>query len=308
MRAYIIRRVLLSAPIWLGAATVVFLLQHVSGDPALLLLGTEATQQQVEELRHSLGLDQPLHIQLWRFFANVFQGDLGHSIRTGESAFGLALDRLPATLLLAGAGMGIAIALAIPLGILAAIRRNTIFDSFSMLLAVTGQSLPSFWLGIMLILLLSVQFEIFPVGGYGLGKHLVLPAVVLGAQVMAQLARLTRSTMLEVLGTDYIRTARAKGLHERIVLVRHALPNAMIPVVTVLGLDLGALLAGAVITETVFGWPGIGQLAVSAISSRDYPIVQAVVLLSATGYVLVNLIVDISYGFLDPRIRYGSSA
>lgn len=302
--SYLSRRLVQALLTWLGVAIIVFFLQRLSGDPALLLLGLDATREEVQELRHALGLDQPLPIQLWRFLMNVSQGDLGQSVLTGESALGLAWDRLPATLVLTGSAMMITLAIAFPLGILAAIRRNSIFDSASMIFTIAQQSLPNFWLGIMLILLFGVQFRIFPTGGYGSFSHLVLPALTLSAQITAQSARLIRSSMLEVLEADYVRTARSKGLRERSVILRHALRNALIPVVTVLGLDLGSLLGGAVITETVFGWPGIGQLAISAISARDYAVVQAVVLLAASGYIFVNLFVDISYGFLDPRIRH----
>jgi ABC-type dipeptide/oligopeptide/nickel transport system permease component len=284
---------------------VVFLILHiVPGDPAQVLLGDQATPQRVVEVRRALGLDRPLPEQYWRFVSRAVQGDFGQSIRAMRPVLPYVVERLPATLELAAGALLISTGLGIPLGVLAAARRHSIWDRLSMSLALAAQSAPNFWVGLILIALFSVKLGVLPVSGRGGLGHLVLPSVTLAIFFVGLVVRLTRSGMLEVLAQDYVRTAGAKGLPEHLVIFRHALKNAMIPIVTVLGLQLGTLLGGAVVTETVFAWPGMGQLAVQAIYQRDYPVVQCIVLLLGGGFVLINWAVDVSYSFLDPRIQH----
>lgn len=305
MWRYIQTRLALVVLVLLGVSLLVFLLARLTpGDPALLLAGDFATPEQVARIRSVLGLDQPLHVQYGVYLANMLRGDLGESIYFREPAMGLVLERLPATLGLTLAALVLAVAVALPLGITSALRRDTLLDYASMFIALVGQSIAGFWLGIMLVLVFSVSLRWLPTSGAGTWQHVVLPAVTLGAAIAALLTRLVRSGLLEVLGDDYVRTARAKGLSEYAVIV-HALRNTLIPLVTVVGLQLGTLLGGAVVIETVFDWPGIGSLAVGAIAARDYPLIQAVVLVVATLFVAVNLAVDLLYAYLDPRIRYG---
>jgi ABC-type dipeptide/oligopeptide/nickel transport system permease component len=250
-----------------------------------------------------MGFNDPFLVQYWRFLRGAVQGNFGESLRHGQPAMRLVLERLPATFELAGAAMLIALCVAIPAGILSAVRRNTASDYCSTVVALLGQSMPTFWLGIMLILVFSVWLRVLPSSGRGDLEHLLLPAVTLGLFTTARMMRLTRSGMLEVLGQDYIRTARAKGLGEPPVVWKHALRNAAVPIVTIAGLELGALLGGSVVTETIFAWPGVGRLSVQAIYNRDYPVVQAAVFVLATTFVVVNLLVDLVYTSLDPRIR-----
>jgi ABC-type dipeptide/oligopeptide/nickel transport system permease component len=250
-----------------------------------------------------MGFDQPLYQQYLIYLGQLAKGDLGTSFRFQRPVLDLALERLPATVELAAVSMALATVVAVPLGVIAAVRRYSRWDSGVMLGSLLGQSVPTFWLGILLILVFAVQFRVLPTSGRGSWQQVILPSITLGAYMMALIARLTRSGMLEVLGEDYVRTARAKGLFERAVLLRHALRNAMLPVVTVLGLQVGALLGGAIITEAVFAWPGIGTLAINAIYARDYPIVQATVLISAAIFVGINFLLDLTYQYLDPRIR-----
>ncbi|MDP8921372.1 MAG: ABC transporter permease [Chloroflexota bacterium] len=304
MRRFIARRLIQAVAIIFGVSLVTFGLLHATGDPVALLLPLDATQAEPDRLRTQLGLDDPLVVQYWRFVSGAVRGDFGRSIRQSEPALGLVLERLPATLELTLTAMGIAVAVAIPAGILAAAKRGTVVDQAAMLIALVGQSMPNFWLGIMLLLLFSVQLEWLPPFGRGGWQGLVLPAVTLAMYSMARTARLVRSGLIDVLGQDYIRTARAKGLKETLVLRRHALRNGLLPVVTVLGLDLAHLLGGAVITETIFAWPGIGRLAVSSIGARDYPVVQAVVFLVAVAYTVMNFFVDVLYAYLNPRVRF----
>ncbi len=303
MTTYFTRRLLQSLVVLLGVSFVVFFILHLTGDPALVLLPPDASAEDVRRFREVMGFNDPFFVQYGRFLAGALRGDFGQSIRHGESAFHLVAERMPATFELAGAALLIALVLAIPAGIVSAVRRNSLLDYVSTVVALLGQSMPTFWLGIMLILLFSVQFHLLPSSGRGTLEHLVLPAVTLGLFTTARITRLTRSGMLEVLGQDYIRTARAKGVSDPPVVWKHALKNAAIPIVTIVGIELGTLLGGSVITETIFAWPGVGRLSVQAIANRDYPVVQAAVFLLATTFVVVNLMVDVVYTYLDPRIR-----
>jgi peptide/nickel transport system permease protein len=303
---YIARRSLHSLLLLFGVSLVVFLLLHiVPGDPAQVLLGEQATPERVAEVRRALGLDRPLVEQYWRFLSRAAQGDFGQSIRAMRPVLPYVLQRLPATLELSIAAFLISAGLGIPLGVLAAVRRHSAWDRLSLNLALLAQSAPNFWVGLILIAVFSVKLHILPVSGRGTARHLVLPSITLAIFFIGLVVRMTRSGMLEVLAQDYVRTAWSKGLPARLVVFRHALKNALIPIVTVLGLQVGTLLGGAVVTETVFAWPGMGQLAVQAIAQRDYPVVQAIVLLLGAAFVLVNWVVDVSYGFLDPRIHRG---
>jgi len=303
MRTFLLRRLWQSLVVLLGVSFVVFLILHLTGDPALVLLSPEATADDVQRFREAMGFNDPFIVQYWRFLTGALRGDFGQSVRHGEPAFDLVVERMPATFELAGAALLLALVLSIPAGIVSAVRRNTAIDYISTVIALLGQSMPTFWLGIMLILLLSVQLQWLPSSGRGGLEHLVLPAVTLGLFTTARITRLTRSGMLEVLNQDYIRTARAKGVSGPPVVWKHALKNAAIPIVTIVGIELGTLLGGSVITETIFAWPGVGRLSVQAIYNRDYPVVQASVFLLATTFVLVNLLVDVVYTYLDPRIR-----
>ena len=288
--------------LWL-VSTVVFVVMRLSGDPTPLLLPPDAPQSEIFRLRKELGLDRPLPVQYAVFLGNLVRGDFGQSIRYKGPALAVVTERLPATIELGLTSFGLAVLIAIPIGLLSAVYRNTLLDHAAMGLALVGQSAPTFFLGILFILVISVNLGLVPTSGRGDWRHLVLPAVTLGLFGMASIARITRSSMLEVLRADYIRTARAKGLAETLVIAKHTLKNAAIPIVTITGLHFGSLLAGAVVTETVFAWPGIGRLAIQSIYNRDYPVVQCVVLLSAALFVVVNLAIDALYGLLDPRIR-----
>ncbi len=302
---YIIRRLLIMLPVLLGISLIIFtIVRVIPGDPGYIMAGPHATKDQVEQIRAQLGLDKHPVTQYFIFLQKLFRGDLGTSTRTGLPVTKEIMARLPNTLLLALASILIATVFGVLTGIIAGVKQNSKFDYLSMLVALFGLSMPVFWLGLMLMLLFSIKLGWFPSVGADSFKHLVLPAITLGANSTAIIARMTRSSMLEVIRLDYIRTARAKGLPEKLVLSRHALKNALIPVVTVIGLQTGTLLGGAVLTEIVFAWPGIGRLLVEAILSRDYPVVQGVVLVVATMFIFVNLIVDILYSYLDPRIRY----
>jgi peptide/nickel transport system permease protein len=303
MRTFLVRRLLQSLVVLFGVSFVVFAILHLTGDPALVLLPPDASAEDVRRFREAMGFNDPFFVQYARFLKGALQGDFGQSIRHGEPAFGLVLERMPATFELAGAALLLALCLAIPAGIISAVRRNSPVDYVATVVALFGQSLPTFWLGIMLILVFSVQFHLLPSSGRGTLEHLILPAVTLGLFTTARITRLTRSGMLEVLNQDYIRTARAKGVSDPPVVWKHALKNAAIPIVTIVGIELGTLLGGSVITETIFAWPGVGRLSVQAIANRDYPVVQAAVFLLATTFVLVNLVVDVVYTYLDPRIR-----
>jgi len=303
MLPYLGRRLLQLVPTLLGVTLVVFLLIRVSGDPTQLLLPETATPEDRELFRKQHGLDRPIPIQYVQYVGNLLRGDLGRSLIDERSALDVVLQRLPATIELTVAAMLIAVLVGIPVGVLAAVRRGSILDRLAMLGALTGQSMATFWVGILLILLFAVQLRWLPVSGRDGLRHLVLPAVTLSLYMMPVLARMTRSSMLEVWRQDFVRTARAKGLRERTVILRHALRAALIPVVTVLGLQFGGALAGAIVTESVFAWPGVGTFVLDAIYKRDYPVVQAAVLVVATVYILTNLLIDLLYVVLDPRIR-----
>jgi peptide/nickel transport system permease protein len=302
---YLIRRILLTIPVLLGVATLVFSLIHlVPGDPAQAMLGEGASDADVADLRSRLGLDRPLLEQYGRFMRGALRGDLGLSFRTGQSVTSAILERVPATVELALASMAVAMVVALPLGIIAAVRRGTATDHAAMTLALAGISIPNFWLGPMLAIIFAVQLGWLPVSGRGGWESLVLPAISLGAALAAILARMTRASLLEELRELYVRAARARGVSRSRAILRHALRNSLIPLVTILGLQFGAVLTGAVITETIFAWPGIGRLLIQSISFRDYPLVQGCILLIAVTYVTVNLVTDLLYGVLDPRIRY----
>jgi peptide/nickel transport system permease protein len=289
----------------LGVIILVFLLIHlVPGDPIEAMLGEAATPTDQQALRQALGLDQPLWNQWLSYMQHLLQGDLGTSLYSKEPIINMVLERFPATLELAIAGLAVAIFIAIPLGSIAALRQNTVYDQGAMIFSLLGISIPHFWLGPLLILLFSLQLGWFPVSGREGMASLVLPAITLGTALAAILARMVRATLLEVLHEDYIRTARAKGLRGSAVIFHHALRNASLPIITILGLQLGTLLGGAVITETIFAWPGIGQLTMEAIQRRDYPVVQACILLISLSYVMVNTLTDVLYAWLDPRVRY----
>jgi peptide/nickel transport system permease protein len=301
---YVLRRVALVIPVLIGVSLVTFLMSHlVPGDPVAVMLGTNATAENRAELRQQLGLDDPLYIQYGRFVSHAVRGDLGTSIRSGQPVLKEIKQRVSSTLQLTLTAMALAIVVGVGLGIAAAGTRNAAAQAGIMSFALLGISVPSFWSGILLILLFGLKLKWLPIAGSG-PKALILPAITLAAPAAAVLARMTRSTMLEVLNQDYIRTARAKGVRERFVIVRHALRNALIPVMTIIGLQFGGLLTGAVIVESVFSRPGLGRYAITAISSRDFPQIQGIVLLAAVVYVFVNLAVDLLYAVLDPRIRY----
>jgi ABC-type dipeptide/oligopeptide/nickel transport system permease component len=305
MSRFLARRLVLTIPVLLGVATLVFSLIHlIPGDPAQAMLGEAAPQADVEELRHRLGLDRPLLQQYGVFLQGLAKGDLGTSLRTGQPVTDQIVERMPATIELAAAAMLVAIAFAMPLGIIAAVRRGTAVDHAAMTLSLAGVSVPNFWLGPLLAIIFAVELGWLPVSGRGTWAHLVLPAVSLGAALAAILARMTRATMLEELREQYVQAARARGVSRLRAVLRHAFRNSLIPVVTLLGLQFGAVLTGAVITETIFAWPGIGRLLIQSIGFRDYPLVQGCILLIALTYVGVNLVTDMLYGVLDPRIRY----
>jgi len=305
MRQYTIRRFLELIPVILSVTVIVFLLLHlIPGDPAEILAGEEATIEDIRAIRSQLGLDKPLIVQYITYMKNAFRGDLGRSMRTRRPVLREITDRYFNTILLAACSVVVMVLLGITTGILSAIKQYSWLDNISMIVALFGVSMPVFWLGLMLMLLFSVYLGMFPTTGIGTFKHLVLPSVTLGASATAVVARLTRSSMLEVIRQDYIRTARAKGLNEFLVIMRHALKNALIPVVTIVFLRFGVLLGGAVLTETVFAWPGIGWLMIDSIWARDYPVVQGCILMVAISFVLINLFTDLLYAFIDPRIRY----
>jgi ABC-type dipeptide/oligopeptide/nickel transport system permease component len=305
MRGFLLRRLLLTVPVLLGVVTLVFSFIHlVPGDPVQIMLGEGAQATDVEQLRNKLGLDQPVLTQYARYLQDLLRGDLGISFRFGEPVTGIILGRYPATLQLATLSLFFGALLAIPMGVLAATRRGGWIDRSLTSATLLGISLPNFVSGPIAIILFSIMLGWLPVSGRAGPTHFVLPAVTLGASLSAILTRMVRAGMIEELQEEYVKTARAKGISETRVLLKHALTNSLIPVVTVVGLQFGTLLAGAIITETIFAWPGIGRLTVQAINSRDYPLVQGCLLVIACTYVTVNLLTDLAYGFLDPRIKY----
>jgi ABC-type dipeptide/oligopeptide/nickel transport system permease component len=304
MTTYIIRRILQAILVLLGAVSFTFIIARVTGDPAKLMLPEEATQEAIDLFRVQNGLDKPVYIQYINYISQIFKGDLGLSMRQQTPVTELILERFPATLKLTFAALFLSILISFPLGIFVALKRNSIWDLLGTTFALIGQATPSFWTGLMLILIFGVTLKVLPISGSDTWQHLVLPSVTLSFFVTGRLTRLIRSGMLEVMGTEYIRTARVKGLFERTVIWIHALKNASIPVVTMIGLEFAGLLGGALIIETIFAWPGIGRLVINAVLQRDFPIVQGVVLISAATFTVVNLLVDLLYSVLDPRISY----
>jgi len=302
---YILAKLILTIPLLLGVTFAIFVIgQLTPGDPVLIMLGERAQPEEAARLRTSLGLDLPWYLQYFQFVGHLLQGDLGISYRSKLPVTGEVMSRLPATVELASAALVFAVTLGMSMGIVSAVKRNTIVDRIAILIAMLGSSMPVFWSGLLLIVLFAVTLGWLPASGRGTPAHLIMPAIALGASGAALIARITRSSMLESLSQDYVRTARAKGLAENAVVIGHALRNALIPVATVVGLQIGALLAGAVLTETVFSWPGIGFLTVQAIGQRDFPVLRATVLLVATIFTLINLGLDILFVQLDPRIKY----
>lgn len=303
MVSYLLRRALQAVVTLIGVITIVFFIVRLSGDPAAMLLPEQATNQQIEGVRRSLGLDQPLHVQYLRFLGDAARGDLGRSIRQGEPALALVRERLPATLQLAVTSFVSGILLAFSLGILVQVLNNRRFTSFVLWVAFMRQAVPVFLFGLILIMVFSVSLGWLPALGFGTWRHLILPALTLGTFELALYLRLFNSGFGEHLRYDYARTARAKGLREVVVVMRHALPNVLLPIVTVAGLNFGVLLGGTVITESVFNWPGVGRLLVQAVNQRDYPVVQATMIVISVIFVFVNFVVDMLYGYIDPRVR-----
>jgi peptide/nickel transport system permease protein len=305
MWRYVRRRLWLAVLTFWAVSTIVWGLLYVTGDPvAILLAGTPAGQTDIESLRRELGFDRPLPVQYFHFLGNALQGDLGKSLRSGEPALLLVSRRIGFTMQLALLAMTLALVVSIPVGIVAAMFRGSLTDRVLMLLSMVGQSMPIFWVGLLMIFIFAVELRWFPAGGAGGLKYLFLPAATLALYPMARISRLVRSSLVDVLNQDYILAARARGLRETLVVGKHALKNAALPVVTIVALQFGYMLGGAVITETIFGWPGIGLFTVTAIHERDFPIVQAAVLLASGMFIALNFVVDLLYGWLDPRIRF----
>ena len=303
MRAYFISRLGQTLLVVFLSLTAVFFLARLGGDPVLLFLPMDIQAKDLDEFRQRLGFNDPLPVQYGRFMSGAVRGDFGESLRYKQDALGLVLERMPATLRLGGAALFLTFCLAIPVGVVSAMKRGSVWDYLGMGGAVLGQAIPGFWLGLMLIYLFSVRLGWLPTGGTGGLLHYVMPVLVLGAFYAARMARLTRSSVLDTLGEDYILTARAKGLAEIVVVAKHTLKNAAIPIVTLAGLETGQLLGGAVITETIFAWPGVGRLTVQALLNRDFPVVLAAVFVASLTYTLINLVVDLLYGWIDPRTR-----
>jgi peptide/nickel transport system permease protein len=303
MRRYLVARLAQTVLVVFLSLTAVFGMVRLTGDPVLLFMPMDIQAKDVNEFRERLGFNDPLAVQYVRFLAAAVRGDFGESLRYRRDALGLVLERLPATLLLAGAALALTLAVAVPLGVLSAVRRDTAFDHVATVVTVLGQATPGFWLGLMLIYVFAVQLRWLPTGGMGTTAHLLMPAVVLAAFYSARVARLTRSAVLDTLGEDYVLTARAKGLAETRVIGKHTLRNSAIPIVTLAGLEAGQLLGGAVVTETIFAWPGLGRLTVQALLNRDFPVVMAAVSFTSIVYTFMNLLVDLAYGWLDPRVR-----
>lgn len=305
MFQYVIKRLISTIPVLLGISLLLFfMLRALPGDPAEVLAGQMATPEDIELIRHQLGLDRPVHIQYALFLGRLAKFDLGRSARTQNPVIQEVWARLPNTILLAVVAITLACLFGIPAGIISAVRPYTFLDYLVTSTALFGISMPVFWLGLMLVVVFAVWLPCLPAGGTGTWKHVILPSITLAAFVIAFIARMTRSSMLEVLSQDYTTTARSKGLKEQVVIIKHALKNALIPIITVVGLQFGMLLGGAVLTETVFAWPGVGRLIVDSILARDYPVIQGTILIFGLLYILVNLMVDVVYAYVDPRIRY----
>ena len=306
MTSYLARRIFFAIFVLWGAVSIIFLvLRLVPGDPAIVLLGPDASSEEIARLRESMGLTEPLLVQYVTYLGDVIRLDFGPSFRLTGDAMSLVFERVPMTLRLGAVALILALVIGLPLGVLAALKVNRFTDRMITVASLIAQSAPNFWVGLVFILVFARQFQLLPSAGAGTWQHLILPAVTLALPSLALLIRLTRSGLLEVIHEGYVQTARAKGLRERIVLFRHAVRNALIPLVTVIGLQFGSLVSGTVIVETVFAWPGVGRLLMDSISHRDYGIVQAAILLIATSFVFINLIVDVLYGYLDPRVRLG---
>lgn len=305
MTQYIIRRFILAVPVVLGVATLVFFMLHlIPGDPIAYFMSQQSmTDVQINTIRERLGLNDPLHLQYVKFMGRILQGDLGRSLRGGRAVSDLIAEQFPYTLQLAAWGLLMASSLGFAIGVVAGIKYNTWLDNLVMTLSVAGVSIPDFWIGLMMIFFFSVRLRWLPSSGVGSWKHTIMPVIAVGVAQMAVIARMTRSNLIEVLRQDYIRTARAKGLQDRWVILRHALKNALIPTITIIGVQLGRLLAGAVVIETVFARPGIGNLTVHGIIDKDFPIAQGCILFTACIYVVSNIVVDVSYAYLDPRIK-----
>ena len=304
MGRYVVRRSLQAVFVILAVLVVTFILLRAIGDPARLLVSPEGSRENLAQIRHALGLDVPLHVQFVRFIAEVVKGDFGNSFTFGRPALGLVLERMPATLLLTLVALGLAVPTGMFLGTVSAVRPNSVYDNLATTLAVLGRAVPNFWLSIMLIVVFGAYLKWLPPSGFGTWRHIVLPAVALSAGLAAMVARLTRSSLLEVMGHDFVRTAKAKGLTETRVLNRHVMRNALIPIATVVGLQAGHLLGGAIITETIFAWPGVGRLLTQSIYAYDYPVVQTSVFIISVTFVFLNLAIDLLYALIDPRIRY----
>lgn len=303
MATYIVRRLIEGFFTFLGVSALVFILGHVTGDPIRLMVPETATQEQREEVRQRLGLDRPILVQYGVFLGNLAHGDLGRSYLQREEVSKLVIGRMPATLELALFSMLISIVISIPLGVFVALKRNTAWDLLGSSIALMGQAMPNFWLGMVLIIIFAVELKWLPISGRGTFTQLILPAVTLAMASVGYFTRLMRSSMLDVLGQDYMRTARSKGATERAILVRHGLKNSLIPVITMMGMQFGNVLTGAFIIEMVFAWPGIGRLGVNSLFERDFPVIQGVIILSSAVFVFLNLLVDLLYSVLDPRIR-----
>ena len=299
----VLHRLGVSVIVLLGVSAVVFFALFLTGDPAALMLPPSASRADIAQYRHALGFDDPALVQFLRYLAHAATGDFGQSLRFGRPVLGLIAERLPATALLAVTALGWSTLLGLVLGTLAAVAANTPLDFLVRSVALSGQAIPVFWLGLLLVLVVALRWRLLPTGGYGGIRHLILPALSLGAYYMSAVTRLVRVSLIEALQQDYVRTARAKGLTEVRVVLRHALRNALVPVVTVQAIQFASLLGGAVVTEVIFAWPGVGRLAVQAVQNRDFPLVQAIVLLAAVAFVVVNLLVDLLYTVLNPRVR-----
>src|SRR5712691_7257090 len=303
MRPYVARQLVQLLVVIIGISILAFAILHVIGDPVLLLLPQNAGKEEYARYHKLLGLDQPLYVQYWKFASRAVQGDFGKSWYADTPAFKLVLERMLPTLYLTTAGLVTALLIALPLGILAALKQHSFVDTLCTMAAVAGQAMPIFWLGIMLIIVFAVRLKLLPASGYGTWRHFIMPAVTLGAFLAPITMRLVRSGVIEVMNREYIKTARAKGVAERMVVIKHAFRNACIPVITVVGLQFGQLLGGAIVTETVFAWPGVATLTVESIRNQDFPVVQCAVILLALMIVVVNLVVDVVVGLIDPRVR-----
>lgn len=304
MHKYILKRLLTLIPVILGVILIIFLIMDLTpGDPARLVLGNMASEEAVEAFRHEQGLDAPLPVRYVRYVADMCRGDFGQSYKTGRSVWSELMDRFPATMLLAAASIAFALIVSVPIGIVSAVKQNSIFDNVGMIVALLGIAMPAFWLGLIVIIAFSLRLDWLPSGGYGTIKHLILPTFTVGASCAANIARITRSSMLEIIRQDYMRTARAKGVSKMAVILHHGMRNCWIPVITVAGLQFGTLLGGIVIIENVFAWPGVGNFLLTSITSKDTPCVLGAIVLFTVVFSVVNLIVDIIYAFVDPRIK-----